>query len=285
MRRRSVGHIIGELEQVLADFPGMEYINFQDDCFLICTVKFLTEFCHAYRERVGVPFIARTTPSSITDERLGLLKDAGLAWINMALQSGSERICQDIYNRRSLPKHFVEAARVIHRHKIAAFYDVIMDNPWETEQDQLDSVRVLIDTPKPFFTQLFSLTFYSGTAVRERAEKECPGAIEDPTAKNYRVLRRRPVNDLVEIATTMHAPVMRWLVRRYEQSPGSAGTRLAILLAKWYSRALLAPLTVLREIRMSKGGSWTKTLRVLPSYFGMALTYYRTLFQSLFLGR
>jgi radical SAM superfamily enzyme YgiQ (UPF0313 family) len=281
VRRRSVGHIIGELEQALADFPGVEYMNFHDDCFLACPIEYLREFCGEYKKRINRPLIAKSTPTYITDERLSLLKDAGLSWISLGLQSGSERVCQEIYNRKSLPKHFVEAAKTIHRYKIAAFYDVILDNPWETEQDQLDTVRALIDTPKPFYPEIFSLVFYSGTALREKAEKEYPNAIEAPTTKDYRIRHKRPVNDLVEIATTMHAPVMRWLVRCYEKNPKSMGTRVIIQFAKWYSRVVLTPLSYLLVIRLSQGGSWVKTLRVLPNYFKVGFTYYWHLFQSL----
>ncbi len=281
VRRRSVGHIIRELEQALADFPGTEYMNFHDDCFLACTMEFLEEFCREYKARVNRPLIAKSTPTYIKDERLRLLKDAGLSWISLGLQSGSERVCQDIYNRRSLPKHFVEAAKTIHKHKIAAFYDVILDNPFETEAEQLDTVRALIETPKPFYPEIFSLVFYAGTALRERAEKECPEAIEDPTGKDYRIRHKRLLNDMVETATTMPAPVMRWLVARYEKSPRGIGTKTAVTLAKWFARVVLTPIAYLQVIRISQGGSWLKTLRVLPNYFKVGFTYYWHLFQSI----
>jgi hypothetical protein len=59
------------------------------------------------------------------------------------------------------------------------------------------------------------------------------------------------------------------------------GTRVIIQFAKWYSRVVLTPLSYLLVIRLSQGGSWVKTLRVLPNYFKVGFTYYWHLFQSL----
>jgi len=280
VRRRSVDHIIRELEQALADFPGVEYVNFHDDCFLACPIEYLREFCGEYKKRVNRPLIAKSTPTYVTEERLTLLKDAGLSWISLGLQSGSERVCQEVYNRRSLPKHFLEAARMIHRFGIAPFYDVILDNPFESEAEQLETVRTLIETPKPYYPEIFSLVFYEGTALRERAEKECPEVIEDPTEKDYRIRHRRLVNDLVETATTLPAFLMRPLLRRYERYPDSLLTRFLVFAAKWSTRVFFTPLTYLRVIRVSQRGSWIRTFRVLPNYFKVGFTYYLHLFRA-----
>ncbi|MGD0576904.1 MAG: cobalamin-dependent protein, partial [Candidatus Staskawiczbacteria bacterium] len=85
VRRRSIGNIILELEKAAADNPEIEYINFQDDCFLACTDEYLKEFCKIYKEKIKKPFIVRVIPIYINSNKMEYLKDAGLAWISLGL--------------------------------------------------------------------------------------------------------------------------------------------------------------------------------------------------------
>lgn len=279
IRRRSVGHVIAELEQAVRDYPRLAYINFQDDCFLACKTDYLEELCGEYRAKIKTHIIAKSTPTFVTAEKIGLLKEAGLAWFNMGLESGSERVCRDVYNRKSLPRHFLEAARVIHDHEVAPWYDMIVDNPLETPEDIYETVETLIETPKPFYPQLFSLTFYPLTELRERVLRECPKQVEDPMTKDFYVYHKRPLNDLIEVATTLHAPLMRKLLAMYRANPEARATRLALFLAKGYTRFLLRPITYFRVIRISQGGSLWRALRVLPNYCRVGFSVYLGLFQ------
>ncbi|MEW5818240.1 MAG: radical SAM protein, partial [Spirochaetota bacterium] len=122
VRRRSIGNVISELERAVQNNPEIEYINFQDDCFLACTGEYLREFCEAYQEKVKKPFIVRSIPTYITWDKMESLKRAGLAWISVGLQSGSDRVCREIYQRRSLKADFLKAAGLIRDFQIAAFY-------------------------------------------------------------------------------------------------------------------------------------------------------------------
>ena len=58
-----------------------------------------------------------------------------------------------------------EAARRIGAHRLAGYYDVILDNPWETEQDTLQTARLLSRLPRPFGLAMSSLLFFPGTEL------------------------------------------------------------------------------------------------------------------------
>jgi len=149
IRRRSKENILAELEKAKQDHPELEYVNFLDDCFLAANRTYLEELAELYKEKIGLPFIARGIPIFIKHDQLNYLKDAGLAWLSLGLQSGSDRICTEIYKRKSLKKDFLRAAKIVNDLDIAVFYDVITDNPFETEEDALDTIETLIETPKP----------------------------------------------------------------------------------------------------------------------------------------
>jgi radical SAM superfamily enzyme YgiQ (UPF0313 family) len=267
VRRRSTENIIIELEKTVNDNPEIEYINFQDDCFLACGDEYLKEFCKTYKEKIKKPFVVRAIPIYITRNKIEYLKDAGLAWISLGLQSGSDRVCNEIYKRKSLKADFLKAAGIIKDFDIAAFYDVILDNPFENEEDKLETIQTLIKTPKPFYTQFFSLSLYLGTELYERAKKECPEKIEDPLQKKYLLYHKNTVNNMIRYSTFLSGKFMNKVVYLYKQNPEGAMLRVALFIANLLSTLIFEPLTYFRVIKLSLGGSYIRTLKVLPNYF------------------
>ncbi len=274
VRRRSVDHLIGELERVVSESPDIVYVNFHDDCFLACGMEYLREFREKYKARVGRRFIARTAPAYVTEERLELLKDAGLSWVSVGLQSGSDRVCREVFCRRSTREKFLQAAALIHRFKIAAFYDFIFDNPWESEEETLETVTAIMETPKPYHAELFSLVFYKGSALRRRAEEEGLPILEDPRKKDYFILQRRRINDLAETAVKLPLFLMKPLLAQYRRNPDALLTRILLQSAKWSCRLFFTPISYFQLIQMSHGGSLRETAAVLPMYFKTAFSRY-----------
>jgi len=267
VRRRSIENIIYELERAVVDNPEIAQINFQDDCFLACNDDYLQKFASAYREKIGKPFIVRGIPVFITRAKLETLKTAGISWISLGLQSGSDRTNREIYKRRSTGRDFTAAAKLIREFNIAAMYDVILDNPFENEEDRLHTIRTLMDTPKPFFTQFFSLTFYLGTELYSMLKKADPDVKDDYKEKEYGIYGKTVLNDMTRLAAFLPELPMEKLVHLYETAPGSLSFRARLFALKLYSMLVCEPLTYFRLIKLSQHGSYIKTLRALPGYF------------------
>ena len=274
VRRRSVGHLLTELEAALHEGPRVAYVDLADDCFLASSMDYLQEFCREYSRRIGRPFIAKTTPRYLTREKMDLLVDAGLGWINMGLQSGSGRVCEEVYKRPISTDEFLAAAHLVRQYPVAAYYDIIMDNPFETLDETLATVETLMATPRPFYPLLFSLTLYPGTELRDLARTEIPERHDEWLRKDYLKVDRRLVNDLVDLAPFLHRPWMRRLVARFRRDPGGRTTRWGLGLAKAYCQLILGPATYLRLIYRSQHGTWWGTLRALPVYLDRGLLYY-----------
>jgi len=274
VRRRSVAHVMAELEAALTGGPRLEYVDFIDDCFLACDLDYLEEFRGEYKARIAKPFIAKGMPGYFTREKMDLAVDAGMAWANMGLQSGSDRVCREVYRRAASSQEFIEAANLIHEYPVAAYFDVIVDDPFESVEETLDTVETLMATPKPFYILIFSLNFYHGTALRERALEEIPGDVDDPLTKDYLVRDRRTVNELIEMAPMLHTPLMRNLVARFRRDPDGLATRMAIFLARIYCLGVLGPISYFRLIMRTQKGSVWRTLSVIPLYVNGALVYH-----------
>lgn len=274
IRRRSVENILKELEIAVRDNPEIEYINFLDDCFLAFGSGYLKDFCKAYKERIGKPFVIRTIPIYVTEEKMRSLKDAGLAWVTLGLQSGSDKVCKDIYNRKSFKADFLKAAVIVKKFNIAAFYDVITDNPLESTEDRLNTIEVLMETPKPFYLDLFSLTLYQGTELYDRIRLECPEKLEDFLKKDYSVCKHDDLNRLIRLAGYIGRGQMNKVVRLYRDSPDSLGFKVYLSVLENIASLIVQPVTYFHLIRLSQGGSYVRTLKVLPSYFKKGVDLY-----------
>ncbi|MEW5800940.1 MAG: radical SAM protein [bacterium] len=270
--RRSIGNIIAELERAIRNNPEIEYINFQDDCFLACTSEYLKEFCELYQQKINRPFIVRSIPTYITRDKMESLKKAGLAWISLGLQSGSDRVCREIYRRKSLKADFLKAAGIIKDFRVAAFYDVILDNPFETEEDQLETIQTLSETPKPFYTQFFSLSLYLGTELHTRAQQDSQSmkgylSMESSLSKDYLIYNKSTINDMLRISTFLDKKHMQRVVDLYKEKPESFKFKVSFLMARLLSMIILEPLTYFRVIKLSQNDRYLRTFKVLPSYF------------------
>jgi radical SAM superfamily enzyme YgiQ (UPF0313 family) len=264
---------MAELEQAVSEDPSLKFIDFLDDCFLACDDNYLQEFCRLYSQKIKLPFVARCIPKTVTPEHLVLLKNTGLAWMNMGLQSGSDRVNTEVFGRKSLKDDFLRAARLIHQHKIAPIYDVILDNPFETQDDRLQTVKALIDMPKPAYMELFSLCFFPGTELLRRAQREGT-PIQDVRTKDMFVFARDQLNELIRMAAYLPPRWATALMNLHVRRPQALPTRLAMRISHWLCTTFVEPLAYLRVIRMSKQGSLLGTLASLPSLFRMGFARY-----------
>lgn len=211
VRKRGVDNVIGELRSALKSYKGITSVNIQDDNFFSYDSAWMKDFARKYKRYVDLPFICRSTPLHLTDEKVAALKKAGLYYVNIGLQTGSSRVNSKIYNRHASNEMFLKAAEILRNHNIAAQYDLIVDNPWETEADMLETIDVLLKIPRPYGTQIYSLCFFRGTKLYElRKAKRLP--LHNASRKNFQMYRKSQLNEILRIANIMPPSVVRYLV-------------------------------------------------------------------------
>lgn len=179
LRRRSVDHVIEELRQICTRFKYIKLISFFDDTFFAAPVEYFEEFRDKYKDKVGLPFHAQCSPSTINERKMELLVEAGLYFTEMGIQTGSEKT-KKTYRRVVSNSKILEAANLINKYgskMLIPEYHVILDNPWEDRVDVLDTLRLLLDLPGKFKLQISSLIFFPGTELNEKAKKE--GLLKD----------------------------------------------------------------------------------------------------------
>lgn len=233
LRRRSVDNVIRELEAVKRRLPFVEQIKIMDDSFIMGKPQWIEEFAREYKARIDLPFFCLLSPSSVTREKIGLLVDAGLRFTQIGLQTGSDRVNREIYQRRMTRAQFVNAANIVAEFypDVQVVFDVIVDNPYETEDDVAETVKTLAQVPRPFGLGLFSLAFYPHTALYERARAD--GMIHDYDdeyiRKQFHRVRGTYLNKLIRLTPRLSQEKVLWFLTRR----ASLSARLIIALLHW----------------------------------------------------
>jgi radical SAM superfamily enzyme YgiQ (UPF0313 family) len=175
LRMRSPQNVIDEILDVKRRVPSVAGVMIRDDTFLANPKSYIRDFSRLYKEQVNLPFQAYSTARTVDREKLQLLADAGLRRLIMGIQSGSERM-QKLYKRDwATNEQILAAAHVINefREQIPLpMYDVITDSPYETDEDRFATLQLIHQLPTPYKLSIFSLTFYPGTEIYERAVED-----------------------------------------------------------------------------------------------------------------
>jgi len=171
-RKKSISSLIDELKYILKKFRFVKYILFLDDNFLVNDIETLKQFAERYKKEVNLPFTVYGSPVFVNEEKLSVLCESGLREVHIGIQSGSERINYEIYKRRIPGKSVINAAKLIKKFALRGRYDLIFDNPYEDVEDQVRTAKLLLELPKPYILQPFSLTFFPGTELYDRAKKD-----------------------------------------------------------------------------------------------------------------
>lgn len=174
LRRRSDENVLSELQQAREKYPFISGIGFSDDSFFVATDAGIARFAEAYRQEINLPFFCLGSPLTITRGKLEALLDAGMYGLQMGVQTGSRRI-QDIYRRNISNAQVLKAVRLLNEYRdrmVPPSYDFIIDSPWESSQDLIETLQLIRQFPRPYRLQLFSLVIFPETHLYHRARDE-----------------------------------------------------------------------------------------------------------------
>lgn len=229
VRRRSPGNVIEELISAQKIVP-IEFISFQDDVFTFDR-EWLAEFARSYKKHVGLPFWCYTHALHTDFGSLELLHDAGLRRVTLGIQSGSQRILKEIFNRPVPNRKVIESARVLERIGLEYNFDVITNTPFETEEDCIDTLELLLALPRVRFDfGLSKLSIYPNTEVERLCADEQPDPLSDATYGFYNKL-------YLLTQTPVPKAVIRWAGRNRFLKRHHGILRIPLLL--WYKMRAL----------------------------------------------
>jgi radical SAM superfamily enzyme YgiQ (UPF0313 family) len=199
--------IVREIEEALKRHPYISTVTFNDDNMIALPFDVLEEFSRLYKSKINLPFcVIGIHPNTISKEKVELLASHGMIRTRMGIQSGNEKMLKMYDRNTSFEK--IDRGTVILADAQRKFsmippaYDIICDNPVETEDDIISSLRFYNGLKRPFTFNVYSLRALPGTKLTSYFE-ENKIALPDGS---YNKLRPTLNNVIVYLITCIKIP-------------------------------------------------------------------------------
>lgn len=171
IRYRSYDEVLEELIHAKKNMPAISTICFYDEVFLPPKSGF-DHFLERYKKEINLPFYCLFYPKSYNEKRIQSLKKAGLAGIWLGVQSGSKRVREEVYGRKTgSNEEILEQANLFSRNGISVRYDFIFDSPFEpvAGKDYNLTLDLIKKLPEPCSFNFFKCRFFPNTKLTELA--------------------------------------------------------------------------------------------------------------------
>jgi len=146
---RSPQNVVREIERDVKEL-GAKSIAFQDDTFT-WDEKWLEETCALMKEKFGgkVKFRINSRVNTINENKLTKLKAAGCTLISFGVESGSQRILDNILCKGVKIEQTINAFKLCRKIGIRPAAYIMIGNPTETKKDIEETIE-LIKKIQPF---------------------------------------------------------------------------------------------------------------------------------------
>jgi radical SAM superfamily enzyme YgiQ (UPF0313 family) len=165
LRRRSVAHVMAEIDQARARY-GVRSLRYEDDDFLVDS-SFVAELADAHARGRGVPFSCNVVARQVNETNAADLKRAGCFQISMGLESGDPYIRAEIMGKAVDEADLHRAAEIFRRQGIFVQTYNIFSAPEETLPAAMRTWR-LNQELRPDFAWCSLFQVYPGTPIHER---------------------------------------------------------------------------------------------------------------------
>jgi len=205
VRRRSVDSVIAELSEYLGRSEGRtQSIYFIDEVFAI-EKQWVDEFATKYQKTIGLPFSVYYHPKQLNLAIIDRLVEAGLAEVDVGIQSGSDDVRNTIYNRPGTSAEILALANEVTRRNVKIRYDLIMNSPYNTEDKLKETIDLLLQLPKPLSFNLYSLQYFPDYPLTVRAIQDGFIRPEDATRD---ALLRHIQHDFLDEKAFIYSPTL-----------------------------------------------------------------------------
>jgi len=167
VRLREPQTVVAEIKEYVHRYGAPQYVHFRDDTFIFHR-KWLLAFLELYRREIHLPFTCLGRADLLSEEVAGALKDAGIALFFWAVESGSERLRNEVLKKKISNEQVVAAGTLLNRLNIPFRTYNMLAIPTETLDDALSTVAInrQIDNRFPLATVYDP---YPGTELGETA--------------------------------------------------------------------------------------------------------------------
>jgi anaerobic magnesium-protoporphyrin IX monomethyl ester cyclase len=119
----------------------VKMVAFVDDVFTLHR-KWTLRFCEHYAERVRLPFSINARFDNLDAEMVQALAEAGLCLAYAGVESGDERIRNEVMQRRMTEESIVDGAALFRKNGVKLLTENILGVPGETLSSAMETLRV-----------------------------------------------------------------------------------------------------------------------------------------------
>jgi radical SAM superfamily enzyme YgiQ (UPF0313 family) len=174
VRFRSPENVVAEIEQMLTQDPGIEYIRFDDD-ILTTDREWLGRMSELYQARVGMPFICNSRVNFMDRRMAEMLSEMGCRVVCMGIESGNPWLRERVLNRHMSNAQIIDAFKACRDAGMKTVSTNMFGLPMEDTSMVLDTVKVNA-LCHPDTIQVSTFIPYPGTELYELCRDE--GLIE-----------------------------------------------------------------------------------------------------------
>jgi anaerobic magnesium-protoporphyrin IX monomethyl ester cyclase len=197
VRLRSAGNVVEEVSQVAERLPGVRDISLEvetigsDAVFAADLCRKLIGFNEHRAEKIRFSVNLRVTPGRDYSRLFESFAEANFSMVNIGLESGSERVRNDVLHRHYGNDDIIRAVKQARQHGLQVALYVLLGLPGETRDDFQETVECTRRCePDDCYLSIF--TPYPGTRLHARCEEM--GLLSHGI--DMRLERRRAVFDM-----------------------------------------------------------------------------------------
>jgi radical SAM superfamily enzyme YgiQ (UPF0313 family) len=167
IRHVGISRLTAEIDYLQARYRNIKVFIFDDDLFTFRRA-YVEAFCRAYRQTSSLPFVVNAHVGFFDRERARHLAEAGCRIVKFGVESGSERIRQQVLQRRMSNASIIEAIGTARRFGLHTSVFLMIGLPGETLADVMATIRLTAECLPGRYRWSFFYPF-PGTRARELA--------------------------------------------------------------------------------------------------------------------
>lgn len=169
VRMRNPANVIDEIMRVSRRW-GVKVVYFQDDTFILDR-RWLLQFLEEYRRSLRLPLYCTVRADLLTEETAYALKDAGCYRVSFGVESGVERIRNEVLKKKISDEQIKNAAGILEKAGLTFQTTNMMGLPGEKFEDALQTIKLNIEIGADVaWTSIYQP--YPGTELGEKTLRE-----------------------------------------------------------------------------------------------------------------
>lgn len=260
IRFKSVEKSITEIKNFIAKFSKIHTLYFDDD-ILPLKKQWFVEFAERYRREINMPYWCNIRPNLVDEEIVEAFRASGCVRAGIGIESGNEKIRNDILRRNISERTLREAVSFLKRKGIYVYSFNMVGLPQETKKELMDTIRLnaSLDIDKMQCSVFYP---YKHTALYDLVIKERLVASEktliEYTHESILKFSTAQKNRIYFTVLTLNLTA-----KLYKKLPGSAAELFLRALYSTPSSLAVLPLLNLIMRKMLSSRSFTVKLRKL----------------------